>query len=61
MKQVLLTDEQIRNLLLCLDLVLKTEGLTSLAQVVELHNVLLSAQPLVEEKAVDEKEEPEGA
>jgi len=58
MKKVLLTDDQLKGLFACLDIVLRAEGLSSLKTVVDLHNTLNTA---VEEILENDKENPEGA
>lgn len=38
-----LNQQQVQNFFVCLDVVLKTEGMNSLNMIVDLHNVLLQA------------------
>ena len=49
MKHLELSDEQLKALLVLLDKELRTSGLESLASVVDLYNLLLSARTVVDE------------
>lgn len=59
MIDIKITENQFNNLVKCLDIVLKNNGLASLGAVVELHNVFMDAKTQAEKRALEKQEDSE--
>lgn len=60
MRVITLDDNQVENLMKCLDLTLKTQGLMSMAMVVDLYNAIQTGTNPFKEKAHEEEIGPTG-
>lgn len=48
--QIIFTEEQMNNVVHCMDMTLKQEGLNALNMITDLHNVLISGKVLEDEE-----------